>query len=299
MAARKNPVSARKSAPTGTKDAEPTYEARWAMAIGPENSLKTRIAALTSLGWNIVESRDKMRAVLALVRDAQQQPIELRLAALAVVQSATFDSSRFTPFRPDYLSTLRVLARDADAEMRQRALGFLAREHDAHTQEALIAGLDDPGQALVPPEKALQLLSYDVHAESYRAARAIVRNPPNADARREALRLLAADAASAPTFEKLLKDKQESFEIRQLAASALNQLAPHRLQACARDITLDDGESADIKSVSLTALSHFGDAAAIGKDDALHAYADKLGQASGGSADLKRAAKNFAVQHKR
>ena len=151
----------------------------------------------------------------------------------------------------------------------------------------------------MPPEKALQLLSYDVHAESYRAARAIVRNPPNADARREALRLLAADAASAPTFEKLLKDKQESFEIRQLAASALNQLAPHRLQACARDITLDDGESADIKSVSLTALSHFGDAAAIGKDDALHAYADKLGQASGGSADLKRAAKNFAVQHKR
>ena len=298
MTARKTLVSARKPTPTGTKDAEPTYEARWATAVESKNSLKTRIAALTSLGWNIVESRDKMRAVLAVVRDVQQ-PRDLRLAALAVVQSATFAPSRFAPFRPDYLSTLRMVARGADAEMRQRALGFLAREHDAHTQEALIAGLENPEQALVAPEKALQLLSYDVHAEAYRVARAIVRNPPNADARREALRLLAADAVSAPTFEKLLKDKMESFDIRQLAASALNQLAPHRLQACARDITLDDAEPADIKSVSLTALSNFGDATAIGKDDALHAYTDNLGQARGGSAGLKRAAKNFAAQHKR
>jgi hypothetical protein len=43
---------------------------------------------------------------------------------------------------------------------------------------------------------------------------------PNEDAKREALRLLAADAKSAPIFEKLLRDKAKR-EIRQVSAAAL------------------------------------------------------------------------------
>jgi len=40
------------------------------------------------------------------------------------------------------------------------------------------------------------------------------------------LRLLAADAGSAPLFEKILRDKDETKEARQVSAAALQTLNP-------------------------------------------------------------------------
>ena len=105
----------------------------------------------------------------------------------------------------------------------------------------------------MPPEKALQLLGYDVHAESYGVARDIVSKPPSEVAKREALRLLSADAASAPLFEKLLRDKNEQREIRQISASALHAINPKKLQTHARELLLDDSDYDDIRATSLAA----------------------------------------------
>lgn len=271
----------------------------WDVVLDATKSNKQRIAALTALGWNVAADKQKMRSVLAIVQDPAG-PIDLRLSALGAVQSATFDPNRFAVFRPDYLRTLRAVSSDPDPELRQRALGMLAREHDAPTQEVLLAGLNDPGQALVSPEKALQLLGYDVHSGAYPVARAIVRDPPNEVARREALRLLAADGSSVPMFETILMDKAEPTEIRQLSASALHNLAPERLQACARTITLDGSENADIRSIGLTALTHFGDSAAIRQDETLNAYVTKLGEdASVGESTLKLAAQQYVSKRLR
>jgi hypothetical protein len=65
-------------------------------------------------------------------------------------------------------------------------LGILAREKDGFAQQRLLEGLEDPEKALVPPEKAPQLLSYDVHAAAYPMARQIVSRPPSV-ARAQAL----------------------------------------------------------------------------------------------------------------
>ena len=128
-----------------------------------------------------------------------QSPQAVRLAALKALQSASFSVVKFTPCRPEYLAALRSLIDDPDPEVRQRVLGILAREQDGYTQQRLLEGLQQPEKALVSPEKALQLLSYDIHADAYPVAREIASKPPNPAAKREALRLLAADAASAPT----------------------------------------------------------------------------------------------------
>lgn len=274
-----------------------SYDTQWAVASDPTQKLNKRVAALQSLGWEICADKPIWSAVLAMVRDTQAAS-ELRLAALALVQSTSFNANSFAPLRPDYLRTLRAVSADPDLELRQRALGMLAREHDAPTQAVLLAGLTDPSKAVLPPEKALQLLSYDVHTEAYAVAREIIRNPPNPVARREALRLLAADASAAPMFEKLLKDKTEPIEIRQLAASALHQLAPKRLASCARDITLDATEGADIKAVSLTALTFFGDADVMDKDKQLNTYVGQLGSAAGSAPVLKRAAKQYVAKRR-
>ena len=60
--------------------------------------------------------------------------------------------------RGDYIATLRKVATDPDPELRQRVLGMLMRDKDGFAQKKLLDGLKDPAKALVPPEKALQLL---------------------------------------------------------------------------------------------------------------------------------------------
>ena len=259
-------------------------------------SLKQRTGALTALGWTITDNKQRLLGALNILKDPSEQ-IELRLAVLAVLQSATFSPERLERIRADYLKALRKVSSDANIEMRQRALGMLAREHDPQTQQQLLEGLKNPNVALVPPEKALQLLGYDVHSDAYPVARSIVETPPNETAKREALRLLAADGASAPLFETILMDKGESSEIRQLSASALHTLAPDRLQACARKITLDTTEPSDIRSVGVTALTHFGDINTIRHDGVLNTYLQELGnEATAGDETLKSAARQYVAK---
>jgi len=283
----------RRRAPTTDAAALASHSA---VLADPRKSVKQRLAALTALGWAITDDPQRLAAVLGLLKDPSE-PMRLRLAALAAIQSSTFHPERLEKIRADYLRALRTVSSDADLELRQRALGMLAREHDPATQERLIDGLREPSKALVPPEKALQLLSYDVHSNAYSVARAIVDAPPNETARREALRLLAADGASAQMFEDILMDKAETSEIRQLSASALHNLAPDRLQACARRITLDSSEPSDIRSVGVTALTHFGDNDAMQQDHVLNACLTQLGDGGDGEDPmLQTAARQYIAK---
>jgi hypothetical protein len=238
------------------------------IATSVRRPVNERVAALAEAPLAATEKDSDLQAVLNVLRN-KDEPMEVRFAALESLQAATFSVDAFAPYRGDYIATLRKVADDPDPELRQRVLGLLAREKDGFAQKKLLEGLKTPDKALVPPEKALQLLSYDVHAEAYSAARAIVSKPPNEEARRVAVRLLAADAKSAPLFEKLLRDKNELREIRQISASALHALKPEKMQQCAREILLDKSDYDDIKATSLTALEQFGDGESLGKDKAL------------------------------
>jgi HEAT repeat protein len=233
---------------------------------------------------------DNFQAMIKVLRDVNE-PVPVRLAALQALQAASFAVLQFESCRGDYIAALRSIATDADPEIRQRALGLLARENDGFAQQKLLEGLQDPTKALVPPEKALQLLSYDVHAESYPVARMIVANPPNDEAKQEALRLLGADASAQPLFERVLRNKDETKEVRQIAASALHAIAPKALQTHARAMLLDPKEYDDIQATSLTALTQFGDAAKVEKDDKLMERIGSFKKAE--SSKLKQGARAF------
>ena len=111
----------------------------------------------------VCESDKNLQAMLNVLRN-KDEPVEVRLAALQSLQAASFSVVAFESCRGDYIATLRAVAEDPDPELRQRVLGLLAREKDGFAQKKLLEGLKNPDKALVPPEKALQLLSYDVHA---------------------------------------------------------------------------------------------------------------------------------------
>jgi ribosome assembly protein YihI (activator of Der GTPase) len=288
-----------KKSKSPNKRAAPKVSARRAISVAT-NERKTdkqRVAALAEQPLAAFENDENLGAVLNVLRN-KDESMQMRLGALESLQAASFSVDTFAPYRGDYVTTLRKIADDPDPELRQRVLGILMREQDGFAQTKLLEGLKDPDKALVPPEKALQLLSYDVHAEAYEVARDIVKKPPNEDARREALRLLAADANSAPLFEKLLRDKNELREIRQIAASALHALKPEKMQEQAREILLDKSDFDDIKATSLTALTQFGDDEALGKDKALLKSVDRLSVGKALS-KYKQSARQFLGKHGR
>jgi hypothetical protein len=219
-------------------------------------------------------SAEPLERLLTVLRD-RHQSMTVRFAALQSLGAARFASPAFPSIEGEYLAALRDVANDPDLELRQRVLGILAREKDGFAQKMLLEGLEHPDEALLPPEKALQLLGNDVHADAYPIAREIVRNPPNPTARREALRLLAGDAASAPLFENILRDKNETADIRQVSAAALHALNPDSLQAHARQIVLDPSEGDEMHETSLAALTQFG-APSIAADKTLVQQVDRL-----------------------
>jgi hypothetical protein len=265
-------------------------------ATNGQKGSKKRIASMAQAPLTVCESDEDLQARLDVLR-SREEPVEVRLAALQSLQAASFSVVAFESCRGDYTAALRAVADDPDPEIRQRVLGMLARQKDGFAQKKLLEGLRNPEKALVPPEKALQLLSYDVHADAYSIARAIVRHPPNAAARREALRLLSADTTAAPIFEKILRDKGETPEIRQISASALHALKPEKLQAHARDILLDTSEHDEIQAASLTAITQFGDAASIGKDEALLKSIERLRSKASGK--VKQCARQLLTRYGR
>ena len=285
----KKVTAAKKKSP-----AKRTPRAAFAVATNEKKSTAESAKAFAEAPLATIDSDKNLQASLDVLRD-RGQPIKVRLAALQSLQAASFSVIEFEPHREDYLATLREIVDDPDAELRQRVLGILAREKDAYVQQRLLEGLQDASKALVPPEKALQLLSYDVHAEAYPVAREILKAPPTPDAKREALRLLSADANSAPVFEKLLRDKDEDRDIRQISAAALQAVKPKRFQEQARELLLDDKEYDDIQATALTALAQFGDEKAVTKDQKLMKRVDELENAK--SAKVKKTAKRFLSRY--
>jgi len=264
-------------------------------AADVDKPVAQRIAALQTLSpavYNTSEALDAMMKILA----ATDEPVKLRLAVLEALGAAAFSSAAFPSARASYIATLRKVATDADPTLRRRVLGILSREKDGYAQTKLLEGLQDPAKALVTPEKALQLLGNDVHADSYSVARTIARNPPNPLARREALRLLAGDAASAPMFETILRDKSEPTDVRQLSASALQAINPDLLRQRAREILMDDSDNPDLHETCLTALTHFADSAVASDSALVSRIASMSGPAKSG---VQRSARQFLDKYGR
>lgn len=288
----------RKSAKKSKRSARTSGRASLSIAANTDKSVKERIAAMAQSPLAVCQNEKNLHSLLNVLRNTDE-PLKVRLFALQTLQAASFSVVEFAPCRPDYVATLREISNDPNPEIRERALGVLARDKDGFAQEKLLAGLRTPDKALVPPEKALQLLSHDPHSDAYSAARNLVNKSPSETIKREAVRLLAADAKSTPLFEKLLRDKDETREIRQISASALQALQPEKLQSHAREIVLDTSEHNDIQATSLTALTNFGDEAALAEDKQLLESVEQLEGGAAASVTLQQSARRFLKKFRR
>ena len=229
-----------------------------ATAKNSKKSEDDRVAAMAQVAPAVFSNEENLLSLVGVLGD-KSAPENVRLAALGVIEVAGFSAPAFEKCRGQYVATLRKVARGANEELRGRALGILASEGDGYAQKKLLDGLKDQKKALVPPERALQLLSFNVHSDAYAVARDIVKKPPNEDAKLQALRLLAADAGSSKVFEKLLQSKEEPTEVRQLCAVALQSIKPDSMYEYAKELINDDSEDNDLQATCLTALTQFAD----------------------------------------
>lgn len=259
--------------------------------LNGNEDLQVRIAALDGISIEVGEDPELIDMALGLLRDGAQ-PVELRRAALRVLQQSSFNVVTFSSRRPDFLAALRSIVEDEAPDLRHKALETLALEKDEYAQRRLLQGLEDPSRALVAPEKAIQLLGHDVHAEHYPFLQEMVRNPPNATAKREAVRLLGADPTARELLSEILASKGEDPEIRTASAIALQSLAPDEFEAQARRIVLDDEEDDDVRATSLSALDHFASQASLKSDSTFDARVHELRQTST-SRQLERAAARY------
>ena len=155
-----------------TKRPSARMSGRQAMSIATSQrkTVEQRVAAMVAAPLAVCESEKDLQSMLKILSD-RSEPQAVRLAALQSLGAAAFSVSSFASRRTDYIATLRKVVDDPDLELRQRVLGILMREQDGYAQKKLLEGLKNPTKALLSPEKALQLLSYDIHAEAYSAAR--------------------------------------------------------------------------------------------------------------------------------
>ncbi len=252
-------------------------------------------AALQVINLNVDERPELIDELLVLLRDTTV-PTDVRIAVLNVLQQISFRMVLFPAKRPDYLATLRSIIEDPDTQLRRRAIGILAREKDEYVQRRLIDGLERRSKALVPAAKAIQFLGYDVHAEYFPILRRIVGHPPNRAAKREAVRLLAADSSSTDLLLTILKDKSESPDVRRISAIALQSVAPDQLEEQARRIILDDDEDDQLRAVSINALTYFANPAALSQDDELTRRVEQLREESG-SRNVKQATAGYMSKY--
>jgi hypothetical protein len=298
-------VSADKSVPAAERQAalppvvQDPGDIATAVAIlqDPDEDPGLRQSILQRLAIAVGESDALIDLVLDLSRNVTA-PAGLRLVALRVLQQADFTSALFRSRRPDYLVVLREIVSDEHAELREQVLEILAIKKDEYAQRRLLDGLRNPPEAIVPPEKAVQMLGYDVHAEHFPILRDLVRNPPNPAAKEEAVRLLAGDPGSQQLLTQILTDKSESAEVRKLSAAALRWLAPVAFAEQAKHIVVDEDESDDVRAACLTALINAGDRRMLRADIEFTREVERL-QDRAPDGEIARSAAMFLEQQKK
>ena len=254
--------------------------------------LADRLDAVRETGSGDPLAQPEVITALLRVLSTPEEPDQLRLAALAVLQQCSLLVAEFRPYAAEFITALRTATGSELLELREQAMDLLALNSDPYVQEMLVDGLRHPETALVEPAKALRMLGYDVHAEHYGLLHEIVDTSRQPQLRRMALKLLAADSGAKETFARIAADRSDDPVARSTSAVALQSLAPQEFDSLAKTIVADDDDNDDVRATMLTALAHNPDE----PDEPTAEVARKITASKKRSPQLKAAAREYLQQ---
>lgn len=259
-------------------------------ARGGKSNVAARIAEIDAMQ---IDGKDSERiGFLIKTLGDTGEPKDLRLAALHALKTASFLGPAFAPYRADYLKALRAIATDHEREIREGALETLVMEKVDFARRLLSEGLRRPEKALVAEAKAIQLLSYDGHAEVAPLVRKVFTQTADLPTKEAALRFLSADPASAPLLSRVLKDPSQPARLRSLSATGLRLADPKAFERTARAIVENGKEDDDVRATCLGALTLIKDFSKT-RDDPSFAKAVASLKAPKHSRALRASARRF------
>ena len=182
---------------------------------------------------------------------------KIATTALTFLQHTQFSAPTFYENNTaEYKDALRSIIDHNNKNLSSSALEILSLAKDEYTQRRLIESLEDAKNEIIEPEIAIQLLSYDLHADHFPVLRKIAKNPPNSAAKKEAIRNLGTDEKAKDILVNVIKDTEEDSETRHAAATALHCLHPEiATQHSKRIIIEEEGEHLnDLKTALLNTL---------------------------------------------
>lgn len=219
-----------------------------------------RSSAFSGISSYVLSNEALMEAAIAAVKAGEGEG-HIALAAINVLQLAEISApAALEAQAAAYKDALRSVIDHKNKNLRTTALEILSVDKDEYAQRRLIESLEKPGDNLIEPEVAIQLLSGDLHANYYSVLRNIVQNPPNTIAKREAIRNLGSDATSQDLLLETIENSDEEPETRHAAAMALNNLSPELAAEESKKIIInEDGEHLDeLKTALLNTLIYTG-----------------------------------------
>ncbi|GGD08871.1 HEAT repeat domain-containing protein [Hyunsoonleella pacifica] len=199
-----------------------------------------RVCAFYGISGLVFSQEDVMLDAINEIKKGEGSG-EIALASLNAVKAAEISSPQLYGANvAEYKDALRTAIDHKNENLRGSALEILAINKDEYAQRRLVESLEDPSKELIAPEIAVQLLSYDLHANHFKVLRKVAKNPPNSIAKRESIRNLGFDEESKELLQETLNNLDEEPEIRHAAATALMCLNPKLSSEISKKIIIEE-----------------------------------------------------------
>ena len=215
-----------------------------------------RACAFSGISGLVFSEEDVMQDAINAIKEGEGNG-KIALASVNAIQAAEISSPQlYGAHSASYKDALRIAIDHHNIDLRGSALEILAINKDEYVQRRLVESLEDPSKELIPPETAVQLLSYDLHANHFSVLRDVVKKAPNTIAKRESIRNLGFDEGSKDLLLGTLSDFNEDPETRHAAATALMCLNPQLSIETSKKIIIEEqGEHlGELKTALLNTL---------------------------------------------
>jgi hypothetical protein len=161
-----------------------------------------------------------VRDLFSILTDLSE-PVELRKTIMSQIRVLSFEGPAFTQFRPIVTEGLRKLIRDENKYIARESIDLLAYEKDEWLQRELKEGLENADKAIVSADAAVYYLSLDPH-NFLDLFRKVAEESANEKAKIMAIHALSSDTSSAGFLVSLFQNKNQSSEVREASAQALD-----------------------------------------------------------------------------
>lgn len=274
------------------------YEKARLIAADPSQDAELRVLALTKLRGGILDHGAMQETALEILVDQQDDAV-VRMTALNTLQAEAFSSDKFSENKAEFMSSLRQVLGDSNADLRARAAEQLAFEKDEFVQRKLLEEVETGDAFLVNRAKAIQLLGYDLHAEYYPVLRRVVQEEKaSVTEKNEAILALANDTNSKELLEDITTDKAMPNELRISGANSLRAQDPYTFETIAKKIVVDEKEDNEMRVLCLNNLLQQSNSERLQEDDG---FWDQLRRIKGvrRSPELKKLSRQYLDKTKR